>query len=135
VSQQHKESQHPLVVVREAQRYVDKVRRRLELHEWQIEVQRDFGEDGVAAQNRAQQDIHFAVIRLGADWSSFEESYRRQTLVHEVLHVAMARIDRTVLDVRDVMPKKVWRLFERAYAAAVEPTVDRLALVIEPLIT
>jgi hypothetical protein len=74
---------------------------------------------------------YVAQIHLNADWMTYDDDTRRQTIVHEVLHLIHARVNDTISDAKYVMHDYEFDALWARYRRETELMVDHLAMFLD----
>lgn len=118
------------VTKREAQAVCDfaaEVLTVLHMPGWQILVMDDPADDDDIAAITTVEGKYTAQLWLAADWMKRSDDDRRETIVHEVLHLLHFRINHVVDDARSLMHDHEHDDLQRRYWRETELMVDHLA--------
>lgn len=118
------------VTKREAQAVCDfavNVLTALHMPGWQILVMEEPADEDELAAIRPVDGKYTAQLWLCSDWMKRSDEERRETVVHEVLHLLHFRINHVVDDARDLMHDHEHDAMQRRYFRETDLMVDHLA--------
>lgn len=118
------------VTRKEAQAVIDfagYVLHELGLPAWQICVMDEPSDEDAFADIRTIEGRWVAELRLCSTWEQVDYDERRQTVVHEVLHLLHYSVNHVIEDASDLMHDHEWEGLNRRYHRATEYMVDHLA--------
>lgn len=118
------------VTKREAQAIADfaiEILAALHMPGWQILISEEpTDEDDIAAIS-PMDTKYTAVLYLASDWMKRSEEERRETIVHEVLHLLHFRVNHVFEDARNLMHDYEHDALQLRYTRETELMVDHLA--------
>jgi hypothetical protein len=114
--------------------YIREMADRLLLRDWVFELRRESVNEGARAQVAIARERNEAAITLCDRWFVRTPEERRQTVVHEMLHLHSARLCRVMTRLRDEVEGDGVRYAANAHNEEEEIMVDALARAIAPFL-
>lgn len=114
--------------------YADEARRLLGLTEWRLTISRDAADLEAWADIDPHSQANTAELRVSADFWRQTPERQREILAHELTHLLTCRTDQTVDNLEDALGKVAWSVFSPQYEAVAEQMVDRVSLLLAPLL-
>lgn len=117
------------------QLYIWDIRDRLNLHHWDTFLADEAAEKGTNASVHPVPGRFVAGIHVASNWLDLEESERRNTIVHELLHLVhrdQTEVIRCGLQDAGYLPNKAFTMMWRMFELHTEAMVDHLASVLAP---
>lgn len=112
------------------ERYISEVQQIMNLGQWKIELSDVPSEEDALAEIEVSENLWQAKIRVAHGFFKEKQDEQRDTIVHELIHVHTAGIERA----RDRMEKTLgdlaWPIFQASMENEVERAVDALAKVV-----
>ncbi len=102
------------------------------LRDWEIELVRQWADDGSYAQALAFHQENHLEVRITEGIAGHAASDVREWFVHELLHAHMGRLDRIAAHFVDIRNDDGAHLFEKEHDDESEVVVQRLARIIAP---
>lgn len=118
------------ITKREAQAVCDfaaEVLTALRMPAWTILVMEEPADDDDLGSINYVEGKYTAQLWLSSDWMKRTDQDRRETVVHEVLHLLHFRVNHVIDDARDLMPNHEHDALQRRYRRETELMVDHLA--------
>ena len=112
--------------------YVAELQVALNITYWKITVVRDAADVEAWADINPHAQAETADLRVSHDFWKQTPEHQREVLVHEMLHIVMARLDQTVEAMEEAFGKIAWAIYDPLFEDAAERVVDHLAKVIAP---
>lgn len=104
----------------------------LNLSHWKVTVIRDAADVEAWADISPHSQAESADLRISHDFWNQTPEKQREILTHELLHIALARIDQAVEGLEASLGKIAWSVFEPQYEDISERAIDHLAIAIAP---
>ena len=114
--------------------YLDEARRLLGLTEWRVTVSRDAADLEAWADIDPHTQANSAELRVSADFWRQTPERQRAILAHELTHLITCRADQVVDHLEEPLGKLAWSVFAPQYETVAEQAVDRVSLLLAPLL-
>ena len=107
--------------------FAAEVLRLLAMPGWTVLVMEQPAEEGTVARVQTIYGRYVVELYLCNGWMKLTSDERRDTVIHEMLHLLHLRVDHVFEDARDYMHDHEHDLLERRYRRETEYMVDHLA--------
>lgn len=114
------------------ERYISEAQQTLNLGQWKIELEDSPCEDDALAEIEVSENLWQARIRVAHSFFKEKPEEQRDTIVHELIHVHTAGIERSRDRMEKTLGELAWPVFQASMENEVERAVDALAKIVAP---
>ena len=114
------------------ERYISEAQQTLNLGQWKIELEDSPCEDDALAEIEVSENLWQARIRVAYSFFKEKPEEQRDTIVHELIHVHTAGIERSRDRMEKILGELAWPVFQASMENEVERAVDALAKIVAP---
>jgi hypothetical protein len=114
------------------ERYISEAQQTLNLGQWKIELEDSPCEDDALAEIEVSENLWQARIRVAYGFFKEKPEEQRDTIVHELIHVHTAGIERSRDRMEKTLGELAWPVFQASMENEVERAVDALAKIVAP---
>jgi hypothetical protein len=115
------------------QAYIRGLADQLSLQDWEVVLKRDWADEDANASSGVSRTKNRIWIEIAEDFGDFSLEQQRRSLVHELLHAHVARTEKTIYRLEEMLPtNKAALLTRKAFDDEMEIVVERLARILAP---
>lgn len=116
------------------ERYISDAQQIMNLGQWKIELSETPCEEDALAEIEVSDNLWQAKIRVAHGFFKEKPDEQRDTIVHELLHVHTAGIERSRDRMEKTLGELAWSVFQAAMDNEVERAVDAIAKIVSPTV-
>lgn len=108
-------------------KYIREIANLMFLRDWEIGLSETPAAEGNKAEVRVTPNMQFATISINPDLFDETEEEIRYYITHELIHIHLAQMERSMFNFNKSMSKEIWRSMLKSHVSAEECATDALA--------